>query len=140
MESIKYTKPIAHSVNTLKLLLKNFEGYINPQGYSKDEFAQHEEAQKAVELITGSITQINSALRNPQNLFDKMKDDYNTMKNKEDRKNLMQSFEALEKDTDFTKLMGEATEMIFMLDTRLTEARTTANRLARKLETGMAAN
>lgn len=68
-----------------------------------------------------------------QALIDRMKNDYDNSKNKEERKNIIQEIEKIEEETKFTEAISEATELIFMLSTRLTEIRTNGKRLARKL-------
>ncbi|CAJ0595287.1 unnamed protein product [Cylicocyclus nassatus] len=133
MESIIYGKPIQNSFNTLKSLTANFATYAKEQKFLEEDANQYEETLQAIDLIRNSISQIEIAKNNLQELVDRLKHDYDNTKSKEDRKNILQQMENIEKETDFTEVSREATEMVFMLDTRLTEAISNEKRLARKL-------
>ncbi|KAK6046008.1 zinc knuckle, partial [Cooperia oncophora] len=133
MEAIIYGKPILKSVETLKSLIANFKEYAQPQKYSSDDYTQYEESLNAVDLIGGSIQQIECARDKLQSLIYKMKADYDITKNKDDRKMILQELEKLENEQKLTDVISEATELSYMLRTRLTEASSNENRLARKL-------
>ncbi|VDO07525.1 unnamed protein product [Haemonchus placei] len=64
-----------------------------------------------------------------------MKSDYDTTKSKDDKKNILQELEKVEEEVKYTAVLNDATEMILMLNTRLTEAGSNERRLARKLGT-----
>ncbi|KAK6054751.1 hypothetical protein COOONC_07745, partial [Cooperia oncophora] len=133
MESILYGKPILHNVLTLRTLVERFKSYAEPQKYSEDDQLQFEEILQTIDLLKGSIGQIDLARSNIQTLVDKIKLDYDTTKNKEDRKNIQHQLESIEAETNFSEAMKDAMELSIMLNTRLTEAYSNKKRIARRL-------
>ncbi|KAK6033699.1 hypothetical protein OSTOST_00122 [Ostertagia ostertagi] len=134
MQSILYGRPIVHSTAALKALVANFRMYTEAQPLSNDsDEAQYEETMQAIDLIKGSISQIDFAKTSLQALIDKMKDTYENTKNKEEKKALLQEIEQIDQETHFNDVIGEAVELQFMLGTRLTETVSNQRRLERKL-------
>ncbi|KIH57511.1 hypothetical protein ANCDUO_12297, partial [Ancylostoma duodenale] len=129
MESILYKQPIIISVKTL---IDNFKEYSKTQKYSEDETVQYDEAQTAIDLITGGITQLRSSSNELKTLVKQLKDDFMAMTSKEEKKSLLHLIESLEKETNFNEALGNANELIYMLEARVTEAKSTRHRLSRK--------
>ena len=123
MEVLVITKTIANSVKTLKSMTNNFASYTEPKQYSPDDQLQYEELLQAIDFINGGISQIASGKNELNALITQAKEDYNNLKSKEERKNFLVEFEKIENETNFNDVIASATEMIYMLNTRLTEAR-----------------
>ncbi|VDL76536.1 unnamed protein product [Nippostrongylus brasiliensis] len=79
------------------------------------------------------MAQITFAKASLENLIEKMKNDYDARKGKEEKKLLLQQIENIEHDTQFTEVLKNATEFHLMLSTRVTEADSYRKRLARRL-------
>lgn len=62
-----------------------------------------------------------------------MKQDYASLHSKDEKNSFAQQLENIEKETQFNDVLGTATEMVHMLNTRLTEVKSNRNRLGRKL-------
>ncbi|XGW17350.1 hypothetical protein V3C99_002170, partial [Haemonchus contortus] len=79
------------------------------------------------------MSQIDAAKTSLQALIEQMKESYDSTKSKEERKILLQDIEKIEEESHFNDVIKEATDLHFMLGTRLTEAISTGKRLERKL-------
>ncbi|KIH45147.1 hypothetical protein ANCDUO_24816, partial [Ancylostoma duodenale] len=110
-------------------LIDNFKEYSKTQNYSEDETVQYDEAQTAIDLITGGITQLRSASDELKTLVKQLKDDFMAMTSREEKKSLLQLIESLEKETNFNEALGNANELIYMLEARVTKAKSTRHRL-----------
>ncbi|EYC27588.1 hypothetical protein Y032_0009g812 [Ancylostoma ceylanicum] len=100
---------------TLKSLIDNFKEYAKPPTYSDDDRIQYEETLHSIDLIKGSMTQVESAKSNLQALVDKMKNGYDNTKNEDEEKNILQGLEKIEEETKFTDVMSEAIELNLMI-------------------------
>lgn len=107
MDTILHKKPIIISVNTLNTLKDNFRQYTEPVKYSEDEKAQLEEAQTAIDLINGGIRQINRARQDLKSQISELKNEYNTVTTKEEKKALINMLEDIEKETNFNDVKGK---------------------------------
>ncbi|CAJ0605054.1 unnamed protein product [Cylicocyclus nassatus] len=132
MEAVLYKRPIAISVHTLTTLTANFKVYAEPIAFSQDEQSQLDEAQAAIDLISGGINQLNKAKEDLKSLLNQFKEYYSTS-TKDEKKNLNNAIEEIERETNFNEVLGKATEMVFMLESRMTEAKSAKNRLMRKI-------
>ncbi|KAL6742934.1 hypothetical protein Aduo_016027 [Ancylostoma duodenale] len=133
MDTVLHKKPITISVNTLRTLIQSFKEYAKKPAFSDKEPIQYEESQTAVDLITGALQQITIGKDELKSLVTQMKQDYASLPSKEERHNFAQQLENIEKETQFNEVLGTATEMVYMLNTRLTEVKSNRNRLGRKL-------
>nr|CDJ97142.1 Pao retrotransposon peptidase family [Haemonchus contortus] len=134
MQSIIYGKPILHNVLTLKSLIANFQIYTAAQTYSgNSDETRYEETLQAIDLIKGSMSQIDAAKTSLQTLIEQMKESYDSTKSKEEKKILLQDIEKIEEESHFNDVIKEATDLHFMLGTRLTEAISNGKMLERKL-------
>lgn len=133
MDVILYKKPISISVNTLNALTDNFKCYTLAQKYSGEIEIQYEEVQTAIDLMSGGIRQISRARQELKSQISQLKKEYSEAASKEEKKSLLTIIEDIEKETNFNDVVGKADEMQYMLESRLTEAKSTKNRLARKL-------
>ena len=107
MELVLYKRPIEISVNTLTTLMNNFKVYTEPINYSEDEKIQMDEAQTAIDLISGGIKQIKRASEDIRALINQHREYYSNATTKDERRNLLEIIKETE-ETGFNTVLGKA--------------------------------
>ena len=103
MSFIFHKKPIAYSAKTLSTLLDKFKTYveeINPIG---DDRNQYEELTTAVKLTSGDIRLIQQSRDALQALVNKLEKEFDELKSKGNRKELVSEVEKLTQRPTTTK-------------------------------------
>ncbi|KAL6738168.1 hypothetical protein Aduo_011745 [Ancylostoma duodenale] len=132
MAFIFHKKPIAYSAKTLSTLLEKFKPYTEEISPNGDDSKQHEELTNAVNLITGGIKLIQQSRDALQSLVNKLEKEFDELKLKGNRKELVNEVEEIDNETHFNEKIASSNDMIYVLETRVNEARSKANKIAQK--------
>ncbi|CAJ0596962.1 unnamed protein product [Cylicocyclus nassatus] len=133
MELVLLKNPLTISAKTLKSLTNNFKEYTKKPVYSATDEQAYEESQAAADLINEAIQQISIAKEELKTLVAQVKRDYDKIQAPGEREDFSDALEKLEIETNFNGILGTATEMTYMLKTRLTEVMSHRNRMGRRL-------
>ncbi|EYC10154.1 hypothetical protein Y032_0057g2793 [Ancylostoma ceylanicum] len=133
MAFIFHKKPIVYSAKTLSTLLDKFRAYTEEISPTGDENNQYEELTTAVNLIGGGIKLIQQSRDALQTLVNKLEKEFDVMKLKGNRKELISEVEEIDNETHFNEKIASANDMVYVLETRLTETRSKAHKIAQKL-------
>ncbi|KHJ88957.1 hypothetical protein OESDEN_11238 [Oesophagostomum dentatum] len=133
MALIFYKKPIVLGAKTLKTLTDNASSYTKSLEPCENDELYFNNCSRAADLITEMIIQIRSSKDSLQRKVDKMQARYDQTSGKDEKKELLREVVEIEKESKYPEIMAAAIEMIYMLDTRLTEANYDKTRLAKKL-------
>ncbi|KAL6731108.1 hypothetical protein Aduo_002014 [Ancylostoma duodenale] len=133
MAFIFHKKPILYSAKTLSTLLDKFRAYTEEVSPAGDENNQYEELTTAVNLISGGIKLIQQSRDALQTLVSKLEKEFDVLKLKGNRKELVSEVEEIDNETHFNEKIASANDMVYVLETRLTETRSKAHQVAQKL-------
>ncbi|KAL6733106.1 hypothetical protein Aduo_003787 [Ancylostoma duodenale] len=132
MAFISHKKPILYSAKTLSTLLDKFKAYT--EEVSPTENNQYEELTTAVNLINGGTKLIQQSRDALQTLVSKLEKEFDVLKLKGNRKELVSEVEEIDSETHFNENIASVNDMVYVLETRLTETRSKAHQVAQKLE------
>ncbi|CAJ0602740.1 unnamed protein product [Cylicocyclus nassatus] len=134
MAFLFHKKPIAYSARTLGTLLEKYKGYAEEISPCGNETKQYDELNNAVELISGGMKLIKQSRDALQVLVDKLEKEFDDLKMKGSRKELVSEIEDIEKETQFSEKIAAANDTLYVLEARLNETRSKVKRIARKLD------
>ncbi|KHJ87534.1 hypothetical protein OESDEN_12689 [Oesophagostomum dentatum] len=133
MAFIFHRKPITYSAKTLSTLLEKFKTYTEEVSPNGDDKNQYEELTTAVKLISGGIKLVQQSRDALQALVNKLEKEFDELKLKGSRKELANEVEEIDAETRYNEKIAAANDLVYVLEARLTETRTKAQKIARKL-------
>ena len=133
MAFIFHKKPIAYSAKTLSTLLDKFKTYTEEVTPTGDDRNQYEELTTAVNLISSGIKLVQQSRDALQTLVNKLEKEFDELKLKGNRKELVAEVEEIDAETHYNEKIASANDIVYVLETRLTETRTKAQKIAQKL-------
>ena len=131
MSLVFHKEPIELCAKTLQSLLDKFASYTSEVRASGDDEEMYEEYISTINPQLGSIDTIKMSRNSLQELIDLLRKEFEVAKSK--KKDLVSEVEEIKKETKFNEKIANANEMIFILGTRITEAKNLMSKLARKL-------
>ncbi|KAL6734085.1 hypothetical protein Aduo_004665 [Ancylostoma duodenale] len=129
-----YKKAITTSSSNLADVLKKYEGYGEKVDYPEDDNQRHKKCSNNLVLLTTCLGQIRLHIDNLESKIERMEEFYMSVKSKTEQKDMIAEIEELERESQYSKIMKDATSFAFTIESQIADTKINLQKVQAKLK------